>query len=484
MAMVLHDGPDGGRAVVGGLTHFGFALLDAKGRLVEHQDATFVVTQEGVILFSSDSTHEYDGLFSLDLTFTRPGPYEVAALSGDMAMGNFTGVAVMPVNETAASIRLALAPAGPAGNAVTGLLEIVDASGNLLPHTDAIVEVRTKAERRLVSRAHLHIHDEPIAFTQALGLPGDYIVGVTGYLAFPTGRGADIRAVTAEFPATAGPIGLPSVPAPAAAADPLGPRGATTSAGGYTLQGMYDPQPLVGIGNVFRLSALVTDDATALPKAHVDFEMELRGPRGVVFSSKSLHEYDGMFEYAYAPDAPGAYEALLTAIVGDTRLSIPFHVQVAPPAVALDPGPKTVAVAGLDTLVAGVPGELIFTIAGPSGPLGHSEVDVTIHRAGEAALYQFKLHAHGDGTSRALVTFPLEGEWLVVVDPIPLMPQPSPVSGPGGSSAPIVFAASVAPGLAQTSADAVGEGAPAAVPGLGVGIVVAVLLGVAMSRRT
>lgn len=484
MAMVLHDGPADGRAVVGDFTHFGFALLDAKGVLVEHQDATFVVTQNGVILFSSDSTHEYDGLFGLDLTFTRPGPYEIVAISGDMEMGSFRGEVVEPVDATVARIELEAAPSGPAGNAVSGVLRIVDGAGAIIPHTDAIVEVRTQAERRLVSRVHLHIHEDPIVFTQALGLPGDYVVRVVGYLAYPTGRGPDVPAVVAEFPVSAGPLALPAVPAPQAAPAPLAPRGATVSAGGHTLQGMYDPQPLVGVGNLFRLAALVTEDANATPKAHVDFELEVRGPRGVVFASKSLHEYDGMFEYAYAPDAPGVYDATLTAIVGDERLTVPFQVQVVPPAAPLDAGPKTVAVAGLDALVAGIPAELAFSIAGPSGPLGHSEVEVTVSRAGEAPLYQFKLHAHGDGISRAVLLFPEEGEWLVAVDPVPLMPQSSPVFGPAGPGAPIVFGATVAPGLASTATEGAGEEfEPAAVPGFALGALLAALLGVAVVRR-
>lgn len=485
MAMVLHDGPADGRAVVGGLTHLGFALLDAEGRLVAHQDAEIVVLQGDDIVFSSASAHEYDGLFSLDLTFTRPGPYQVVATSGEMAMTVFEGEAVLPANVTGARVEFVPAPAGTASNAVAGVLGIVDDAGRILPHTDALLEFRTRADERLVARLHTHIHEQPIAFTQALGLPGDYLLRVTAYLAYPTGRAPDVPAVVAEFPLTAGAAGLPGVPAPGAAADPLAPRGATASADGFTLQGMYDPQPLVGVGNPFRLSALVTEDESASPKAHVDFELEVRGPRGVVFSSTSLHEYDGMFEYAYAPDAPGAYDATLTAIVGETRLTIPYHVQVVPPVLPLGAGPKTVEVEGLDSLVAGIPSELAFRIAGPDGPLAHSEVDVTVARAGAAPLYQFKLHGHGDGLSRALLLFPEEGEWIVTVDPTPLEPQPALVFGPAGPGAPVVFKAVVAPALAVSGSEGVAPAAtgPLAVPGPALGILLGTLAMLAALRR-
>ena len=463
LAFVLRDGPEGGRAVVGGLTHFGFALLDAEGKPVVHQDASFRVEQEGVVLFESEDTHEYDGLFGFDLTFHRPGPYVVTAASGDMEQGVFAGEAVLPVNETVA--RLDAQARRVSDGLVEATVSVVDADGALVPHTDVIAEVRRDADLRLVSRVHLHVHDEPIVLTHALG-PEPTTMHLVGYRAFPSGRSPDVRAVVASLPLGAGVAPAPALPAPALPADPLEPRGATATAGGFTLHAMVDPQPLVGAGNPFRLAALVTN-ASGLPQQHVDFAFELRGPAGVVFASRTLHEYDGVFELAHVADLPGVYDGALTAETGEGPLSVPFRVHVAPPVAPLDAGVKTVRVDGLDALVAGEPAEVTFTIAGPEGPLRHSEVDVTVLREGEAPLYQFKLHTHGSGSTSALLTFPSEGDWIVVVDPAPLLPQAVVVVGPEGPGAPIRFAAQVAPGVAAVEDVLPLDADAAQVPGAG-----------------
>src|SRR5438067_11306966 len=88
IAFVLHDGTDSGRAVVGDLTHFGFALLNDSTPQM-HRNAEFQVLQNGQVVFATKDTHEYDGLFSFDHTFSAPGPYTVIAMSEGMRMGQF-----------------------------------------------------------------------------------------------------------------------------------------------------------------------------------------------------------------------------------------------------------------------------------------------------------------------------------------------------------------------------------------------------------
>lgn len=450
MAVVLHDGPDGGRAVVGGLTHFGFALVGTDGRPTEHLDASFEVTQDNVTVFASGDTHEYDGLFSFDVTFLRPGPYRVVARSEGFEAGVFEGVAVEPVYETSASLVFDLASA-PASNAVSGTLSIVDGTGALIPHTDAIVEVRGAPAQRLVSRFHLHVHEEPMAFSFAPGAPGDYTLSAVAYRAFPTGRSADVRAVVAEHAFTVGAAALPAPPAlPSGVPDPLSPVGASAEGEGYALHGMVDPQAQVGVGTPFRLSALAVGPS-GLPQPHVDFELTVTGPVGQVFHSASLHEYDGVFEWVYNPTVPGVYDATLSAKLGNGTLTVPYQVQVLPPAAPLGAGPNVLTAKGLDAPRAGVPQEVVFAIDGPSGPLAHSEVDVTLMRPGGAPLQQFKLHTHDTGRFTATLLFPEEGDWLVRVDAFPLLPQAAVVQGPDGPGAPVLLKVAVGAAPADAS---------------------------------
>lgn len=426
VAMVLHDGPDDGRAVVGVLSHFGFALLDSEGAPVVHNDARFTLRQDNVTLFSTTDTHEYDGLFSFDWRFAKPGRYHVTAESAEMVIGTFEGDVVLPVNETAPVISMAFAPAGPASNVVAATLSI-DGPDGILRHTDALVEIRRAGTEFLVSRAHYHIHADPISFEMGFGAPGDYVAHVVASKSFATGAFEDVPAGYAAFPFSIGPLALPAVAPPVPAAPPvLSPRGAVSEGAGIQLHAMVDPQGQVGVGQPARLAALVVDATNRTPLAHVNFAFELTGPRGLVVRSDSLHEYDGTFEHMFVPDAPGTYTGLLTANVRAGNLSVPFRVDVVPNVVPLGGlGPIDYAVEGLDATQAGVPAILTFRATGPSGPAAHSEVDVTIFREGEAPLALFKLHAHGSGATSAEVTLPVEGAWRLRIDGLPTSPEPA-----------------------------------------------------------
>lgn len=454
MSMVLFDGPADGRALVGGYTHFGFALLDKDANPVVHQNAEFNVAQGGEVLFSTTDTHEYDGLFSFDVRFTRPGPYQVTARSGEMEIGVFEGEAVVPASPVEATIAFEATPQGPASRVLDFTLAVNDATGAIVPHADAIVEFRDARTDALFSRSHLHIHDAPIAFSQGFGAGSDYVATVIGYIAFPSLEDAEVPAVVASFPVSVGPLALPGVPTPPAGAPgALEQVGAVATADGITLHAMYDPNNQVGVGQAARLAALVTD-ANGSPLAHVDFGFALTGPRGVVYSSESIHEYDGMFEYLFVPDVPGKYDGYLTADEGGS-LSVPFNLVVVPGAVPLlgGTGPITLDVEGIDDIIAGVPANLTLRAMGPTGPAAHSEVDVTIYHEGEAPLYNFKLHTHESGLTNAVVLFPHEGDWKIRIDGLPTLPEPS-------VYLPALVELNVAPGV--PAADAAGAAERAA----------------------
>ncbi|MEA3202155.1 MAG: hypothetical protein QOE90_3583 [Thermoplasmata archaeon] len=459
MAMVLHDGPNSGRAVVGSVTHFGFALLDKDGAPTPHQNAAFLVTLDNVTTFQTNDTHEYDGLFSLDLVFAHAGHYRVEAMSGKMAMGVFEGDAVMPVNETVAKAAIKLAPAMQEGNAADVVVDVQDAAGKTIPHTDALLEWRDARTGALVSRTHAHIHEKPIQLTQAFDAPGTYDLQVTAYKAYATGTSTDVAAVLGKATFDAGPLALPNAPDPSALPPAvMEPAGATAKGKTITLYGMYDPQNQIVMGFPIRLSGLV-EGADHMPKPHVDFSFTLAGPRGTVFQSSTLHEYDGHFEYLYVPQVPGAYDGMLTANDGGDKVSVPFHVQVLPPSAMASAtsmgsaGLATIDVKGLDKVVAGEPTTLTFSASNQAGPIQHSEVDVTIGQAGKPALYNFKLHTHDSGDTKAVVVFPDAGDYVVRVDPLPTDIGPVVFAGPDGPGAPIVFHAKAAPGaLAPASA--------------------------------
>lgn len=484
VALVLYDGPASGRAVVGGLTHLGFALLK-DGVPQVHRNAQIEVRQGGEVLFATPDAHEYDGLFSLDLVFARPGPYEVFATSEGMATGRFAGEVVLPVNASVATIHLdrVEGPASP-GDGVLYELAIVDEAGALLDHTDAIVTVRKAGSLRLVDREHLHIHDEPIRFVEVFPEPGDYVLEVTAYKAFATGRSPDVAAVFATFEATAaagveagfgGLVDPASMPAPPldALTSPAGP---TASADGLTLHGMVDPQATVGLGNPVRIAAILLDQA-GHPVPHVDFEASVVGPTGAYRSSASLHEYDGVYEVVVVPRVVGHHAARLVAIYNDTRIALDVPFEVAPPVLPLSPGPHVVTVQGLDAVVAGAPTEVTFDVRGPGGPLAHSEVDVQVRRPGEAPVYSFKLHTHDSGTTTATLVLPSEGEWEVFVDPTPLEAQPVLVD-------PARVAFTVAASLGGDALAPLGEeAAPAAIPAPGLALLIAVAAALALVRR-
>lgn len=497
--LLLHDSD--GRVLVDNLAFFGFALVDESGAPVEHSDHRFTLTQNGRVLLDTPDAHEYDGLFTASYRFLEEGAYEVRAqaLDGDrvVAEASFAGEAVAPRGRTIANVTLD-APATLAAGVAAPLVVTVSGGGGLLPHVDALVEVRRAADALLVLRAHLHQHEEPMTFEYAFPTPGDYLVVVTAFNAFPEEGRPEFASSTLAVPLR---VGVPQVP-PLAAPAPTPLRAAADASAAdapYSLHLTTDPSPLAGervIGplTAMRLAALVHDDAAGAAVAHVDFRATLAGPAGVVFASESLHEYDGVHEVLVSGLAPGEYDFALEATHARTGWSDAgaTRFRVAPPVVPFTAGVFEVRLAPGTSVVAGEPADLVLTaLDALGGPYSHTELDVTAFPPGSGTPQaNLKLHTHGSGEYRLTATFPFEGVWRLLVDPTPLEPRPSLAVGPAGPGQPILLDVLVQPpggfldGVApEASASADDDASPIPAPGALAGLAALALVAAASRRR-
>lgn len=474
--LLLTDAPEGGRALVGGFTHFGFALVGPDGAPIPHTDHRVTLEQNGRLLFETEDAHEYDGLFSLDWTFTEPGPYEVRAQATDgdtvLAEDSFAGVAV-PVNGTTSARVNVTAPSTFSTSTASLFSVVVEdvASGAMIQHSDALVEVRRLFDHALVLRAHLHAHLDPMSFAYHFQTPGEYEMRVVGYNAYPDEEVPDFAAVTTTLLFDVAP-GLPAPPGGRAAVAPpplpapgdaleratAAPRAAApassheANASAPALFVTRDPTPLggqdvVGPFTQVRLSGLAYDGATGDYLPHVNFAATVRGSDGILFASDTLHEYDGHYEVLVSGLSPGEYDFALTATKDAWTGEGASSFRVVPPIVPLSAGPYFLELESVGAPRAGEPVELTFLAKGPTGmPLDHVEVDATVLAAWDAVpLTNFKVHTHDAGDMSARVTFPREGEWLVVADPTTLEPRASYTTTHAGPREPIVFVVNVLP---------------------------------------
>lgn len=499
--VILHDGPTSGRAVVGSLTHFGFALVSEHGRPVRHHDAAVTLAQNGVVLFSSEATHEYDGIFSLDVTFEVPGPYTIEATSDTGAKAFFNGTAVSPVapRETRTTLTLpedamALAPAA-FGIAVEA------ANGTLVDHSDVVFEARRVSDGLLVFRNHFHTHDAPIAFDLAFPTEGEYFVRALGYNAFPTGRLGDYETTIAEERITVAPpaasgLRLPALALPAPApASASGARDEGHAGAAYVLTLTADPENRTGMLNHERLSAFVWDVEAQEALQHVNFQGELLAADGtVVFSSESLHEYDGHLEAVFGGLLPGLFTWRVTAEYDEWTDSAELPIVILPPVVPggvggiPGVGPLTTTVDGLDGVAAGVPAELTFAVRNAAGlPVSHSEIEFAFLRlvgdVMKAPTLHAKVHTHMDAP-KATVTFPTAGEYIVILDGDTLFASPTTYDGEAGpTSQATILSVTVAegPGLPRLADEVLPAGTEEPRFAPTVGIVATALAAVALA---
>lgn len=479
MPHVVFDGRTSGHAVVGEVTHLGYVLLDEGRAPVPHQDAVFRLVQDDVVLFETVSAHEYDGIFSYDHVFAAPGPYRVEVEWEDM-VANFSGVVVLPkATVEGATLDVKAPTEAAAGVPVAFDLAVLDGAGAIVPHSDVIVEAWRAAD--LVLRTHLHTHEERMAFDFAFPSAGSYEMRFTGYIAFPGPDSVDLRAFTTTHEVAVSAVGA-ALPTPSglceASGGPTSVRRAVSSGSIEVAPRFFtsvDPQAANGPLTLARFNGLVVaeEPGVSATEQHVNFVARLTGPRGVVFASETLHEYDGHFELAVRPEVPGSYTLEIEAEDVGKGLQ---EMCVLPPLIPLGVGPYTAGLADADDVVAGVPVELAITLDGARDRLAHSEVLLVVVRAADGvAVLDTKLHGHA-GAMTATVTFPEAGDYEVRLVGFPLMGEPVTVTN-------AVFGVTVAAGAAVAGVVPGAVTGAQGVPGLGALALLASVAALALARR-
>ncbi|MEA3144423.1 MAG: hypothetical protein QOG31_1747 [Thermoplasmata archaeon] len=488
-AIIAHDTPPDGRTYVGDVT--GFAVVDDADHDLQpdvHQNNHIRVSENGAVLWeaSADAGHDYDGVNTFSVVFPVAGSYEVALVADDgTVQARHTGNVSAAHAPATATVDLQAPASVPALQAADFTLK-VSAPAGLLDHSDAIFEVREGSD--LVFRTHAHTHTEPMALSYAFSRPGTYTVSATGYLAFATGKGTEFAPVHAEKTVT---VGLPAVQgftpvaaAPTAVGDNIVTAG-TTQGGDYKLFGTYDPYTVVGPGTQMHLAALVMDPATLRTVQHVDFKATLTGPLGTVFSSQSLHEYDGIYELAAKQPTPGAYTLTIDATRGawSGHLVLPYSVALTPTTSGF--GPVTLKEQA-QPIAAGTATTLTLAAVDAAGmPYKHSEVDVVVLDAHGNGLLWTKLHTHDDGQFPLTYAFPAAGAYTLRVAPTALDGAPLTYLG-GALSAAVDIPVTVGAGpgiptaLIQPAADAANASQTAPDAGL---LLLAGALGLAAALR-
>jgi hypothetical protein len=491
---IAHDLPPDGRAYAGGLAHFAVVILGDDAVPDFHQQVHARVTLNGGVLYETtpDSGHDYDGTHAFDVVFPETGSYAVEALDeSGKALARFEGYVVQPA-AGASTLQVDGPEAATAGQLARFTVRTLDGAGAIVPHSDALFEVRQGAA--LLFRAKTHTHTEEQVVQYAFPAPGTYTVCVTDYLAYPSGDDAlEFAPQSVEREVTVAP-GLPAAGAPAAP-NPGQARNAVvlgeTRGGNLTLVGTFDPYTIVGPYTQARLSALVLDPATGSLVQHVDFKATLLGPGGqALFASETLHEYDGIFELATVQPLPGTYRLIVDASRGAWSGHVELAYTVLPPAlpvaVGVPPqpgaGPVLFEATGLDGGKAGTPlsvGLYAHTLAGQ--PFPHSEVDAQVVDAAGVAVLTTKLHTHDDGRFAFTAALP-EGAYTLRLSPFPLDPTATPAfHGPEVGTDPS-FAFTVAPGPGFAGA-LPNEAASQDAPGLTVAALLAGLAALAAFLR-
>lgn len=457
--VIAHDGPPGGRAVVGDVTHFAAILFGEDGAPQFHHDMRVEVRLNGAVLWATtpESGHDYDGINDVDIVFPVPGHYVVSVTAtgkeGDTT-GTYEGDVVAMRDPVAASLELQAPERAVAYEPATFTYSVVDAQGRLLPHTDVLFEVR-RADGFVEFRVHTHSHMEEQSLRYAFTKPGEHTVTLLAYTAFPTADAKDFAAFTTTRKVTVEsgsplPPGLPALAMPNPKRNDVGMG---ESSGDYVVMTAYDPYTTVGPFSQVRLSTVVADQGTLEPVQHINFEAKLTDGYGrELFSSQSLHEYDGVFDVLAGGQDIGPYTLEVAGVQGAWKGSAKLEYTVAPPLAPLSAGPQFVEVQGLDRLASGAAGEVALVAHDLAGmPFMHSEVDVQVLRQGEGQppLVATKLHTHDDGRFPFTLTLPEEGDYVLRLAPFSLEPRPTPVFYGEELGAPldIPFKVGAGPGL-------------------------------------
>lgn len=434
---------DDGLALVGHPAHFNVIAFGDDDAPDFHQDLPVRVWHNGRVVFQTDDTagHDYDGIQAFDIAFTEPGTWRVEALQAGEVVAHREGTVVHAAGNATLDVHLGQ-PVGIGGDGIV-IDFAIHQDGRQVDHVDGLVEVFHGD--RLVFRTHTHTHDERQRLRFVPDASGDHTVRITGYVAFPTEDGPRFTPVVHEQ-LVAFEREITSNTLPATTPPPEAPnavvRGTT---GPYTLLGTYDPWTQVGVDTIQRLTATVLDEA-GVPLQHVDFDAHLVGPHGTVFSSSTLHEYDGSFEVATKQAELGLYELRIEASRGNWSDEIVMPYAVVPAGAGakagdqlfpLDAAPKAhelsrIRIDGQD-------------VAG--NPFAHGELDVDIRAPSGLPLLLTKIHTHGDGVFRFDYAPPVAGALPMRLTPFPL--EASAITGYHGAAvgSPIAPHLEVAPGV-------------------------------------
>lgn len=433
--IALHEVADDGYTYVGNLNHFGYILLE-NGMTTVHKQGCIRVEQNGAVLYETtpDASHDYDALNTFAYSFARPGPYKVtmSVPSGECAnaatVATVEGIVEERPLETV-DIELTGPPLVGALIATPFTLEINDANGTLVPHSDVLLEVRRPADRWLLFRTHLHIHDEPIEFCLAFPESDLYILELTAYNAYPSN---DSRAYASEMELAEVQVtnsGIPPATGCGPDADcPASMAGGTTSPSLLATADPYDSNTPFSRST---LSAVALDPATDDFARHVNYEaffVDYASCR-TLFYSKNLHEYDGNYDLTVSWPHPGRY-ALIATANAETVIQPLTIAEVLPPGGIPAPtsaGAVIITAEGLDGFEALKVQRVKFdakTVAGTAAQ--HSEIDFQILSTNGRPILQNKLHSHGSGHFEIDLAFPWGGDYELRLDPLTIHGDPTP----------------------------------------------------------
>ncbi|MEA3137036.1 MAG: hypothetical protein QOJ26_1185 [Thermoplasmata archaeon] len=450
--VIAHDVPADGTTFVGTINHFAVIVKGDDPVPDFHNNIHVRVVLNGLVLFETtpDSGHDYDGVNAFDVVFPAAGSYSVEALDpdDDAKMVAMFGGHVLPApgaDAPQAEFVVSAVSAVPteqvmAGQPVHFTVDLLDApassGGARIDHSDTWFEAWM--DGRLEFRTKLHTHDELQELDYAFQQAGSYVVRLTGYLAYPSKNATLFAPVVHEqsimvlpgAPVSAVHPESPPMPAAGLNAVVQGKTG-----GQYLLVGTFDPFTVVGPDTLQHLYALVVDPTTGEPIQHVNFKAVFHGPVTHVFSSDTLHEYDGIYELTSRQVLPGAYTLDVTAERGDWTDTIHMTYLVAPPVVAvptvsIDVGPVMFDLQQPAALLAGATGDFLLHGADVAGePFAHNEVEFRLFAAGadesrSVPLLSGKLHTHDDGDYGFRLAFPEAGTYKLELTPTPLMANP------------------------------------------------------------
>lgn len=470
--VLAHDVAPDGQTYVGNPVRFTSVVHGGDGIPDVHQDVPVRVRLNNVTLWETTavSGHDYDGMAGVQVAFPVTGRYVVEALDGaGNAVASFAGF-VEPMAPDDAHVELLATPGTPflSGHEACYAFHTVR-NGSRLHHTDARVEVRR--EGTMVLAVQTHTHEESQAFCFVPQLPGSYDVRILAFQAYPTADGARFAPTLAQDAFVA----LPDAPAPsfplAAPSTDLN-QVHVAGEGAYRLVGTYDPFTVVSTETLLTLSGLVVDAGNE-PVQHVDFTAEVTGPGGLLWTSASLHEYDGIHDVRLHHALAGQYTAVIRATRGNWTAEVALPYTVLPPLLPTNLGQGALSLAPVH-VQAGVPAVSTFaaTTTGER-PFAHAEVGVAFRQSGATVpVVAGKLHSHDDGLIPFLWTAPTVGSYDVDVDLFPLSPEAA-----VGEVATFRITAAAGPGIPMSSFAAAEVAASAQAPGAGLAVALAGLFG-------